>query len=36
MQNLLIIYKNNLIKRLEKIDIKHKYAEGEKYPQGKD
>jgi hypothetical protein len=36
MQKLLIIYKNNLIQCLGKIDIKHKYAEGKKYPQGKD
>ncbi|MBU9823932.1 hypothetical protein [Rahnella perminowiae] len=27
---------NNLIWHLGKIDIKHKYAAGEKYPQGKD
>jgi hypothetical protein len=36
MQNLLIIYKNNLIRCLGKIDIKHKYAVGQKYPHGKD
>jgi hypothetical protein len=36
MQNLLIIYKNNLTGHLGKIDIKHKYAEGRKYPHGKD
>ncbi|TDS97128.1 hypothetical protein EDF78_102668 [Rahnella sp. BIGb0236] len=32
----LIIYKNNLIGALGKIDIKHKYAESEEYPHGKD